>query len=872
MDASNTKYITLGILAHVDSGKTTLSEGLLYTAGMLLKLGRVDHKNAFLDTDALERERGITIFSKQARIVLKDASGKERTVMDLLDTPGHMDFSAEMERTLQVLDYAVLVISGTSGIQSHTETLWRLLEHSGIPVFLFINKMDLAYQSRQELMELLQSKLHPACVDFTQQDETFWEAVGACDEQLMEQVLEQGTGSDADIAEAIRHRQIFPCLFGSALKMEGVSEFLELLDRYTLQSPASEAFGAKVFKITEDEQGSRLTHLKLTGGILNARDQIEYTAQDGSLRQEKISQLRLYSGKKFIQPKEIYPGMVCAVTGLSGTFAGLGLGMEKNAENPVLEPILRYTVALSEDCNFRTGLEALRKLEEEDPMLQVSFQEQIREIHILLMGEIQLAVLQHQLLERFGIHAEFLPAGVAYKETIADTVEGCGHYEPLRHYAEVRLLLEPGKPGSGLKFSSVCREDALDRNWQRLILTHLAEKTHLGVLTGSPVTDMKITLTAGRAHKKHTEGGDFRQATYRAVRQGLMQAESVLLEPWYHFRLEVPADSIGRAISDLQLCGGKLNPPETLGETALLTGKAPALYLMTYRSDMTAYTRGRGKLSFTPAGYAPCAEPDKVIAAAAYQAESDLDNSPHSIFCSHGAGNLVKWQDVPSYMHTESYIRQEAAQAYTPAAPQPSVRSSYSGSIEQDKELMAIFERTYGAIRRDTRDDRHILHTEKQEPSAKRKAAPIPKGPEYLLVDGYNIIFAWDELKRIAAENLDAARERLIHILSNYQGFRKNHVILVFDAYRVKGNLGSTETIGGINIVYTKEAETADTYIERVSHVLGKEHRVRVATSDGMEQIIILGNGAYRVSAEELRIEIADTNRQIQEIIRGSRK
>lgn len=850
------KRLTVGILANVDSGKTTLSEGLLYEAGMLLKIGRVDHGNAFLDTDALERERGITIFSKQARILT------ETMEIDLLDTPGHIDFSGETERALQVMDYAVLVISGADSIQSHTETLWKLLTHSSIPVFVFVNKMDLAHTSPKTILTRLQDRLHPALVDFTCQDDAFWEAVGSCDEELMEEVLETGKAEISSMAKAIRCRQIFPCLFGSALKMQGVKDFLHLLETYTLPLPHSDAFGAAVYRICADEQGRRLTHLKITSGTLHVRDLLAGSTRKGQKWQEKVSQIRLYSGKKFQTAEEAYTGMVCAVPGLSHTYAGEGLGIRHSGSPPLLEPILRYAVHLPEDCPLPRGLEVLRKLEEEDPLLQVSFQEQLREIHILLMGEIQLEVLRHQLEERFGIRADFAPAGVAYKETIADTVEGMGHYEPLRHYAEVRLLMEPLQPGSGLLFASECPEDVLDRNWQRLILTHLAEKTHTGVLTGSPITDMKITLVNGRAHKKHTEGGDFRQATYRAVRQGLMQAESVLLEPWYQFRLELPAECIGRAISDLQLCGGEFSSPEILHDSALITGKAPAAFMMTYRNDVTSYTRGRGRLSCTPAGYAPCTDPETVIARIGYMAEADTENSPHSIFCSHGVGVLVRWDETASRMHTESCLKREAPHSVQTAARRTG--SNYTGSLAQDKELMEIFERTYGTVRRDVRNERQLLHTPK---AVEYKAAPVPKGPEYVLVDGYNIIFAWDELKAIARESLDGARERLIHILSNYQGFRKCRLILVFDAYRVKGNPGSAENRDGICIVYTKEAETADTYIERTTHELGREYRVRVATSDGMEQLIILGNGAFRVSAEEFRQEILETDRQIRALM-----
>ncbi len=845
------KRLTIGILAHVDSGKTTLSEGLLYTAGALRRLGRVDHGDAFLDTDALEKERGITIFSKQARILLPDPDHPE-IELNLLDTPGHVDFSAEMERTLSVLDYAILVVSGSEGIQSHTETLWKLLQHAGVPVFLFLNKMDISHLTRDELMTQLCGRFGTACVDFSrypEQDEAFAEAAGSCDEVLMEQVLAGEPLTEAALAQAIRLRHIFPCIFGAALKLDGVPALLELLLKLTLPLEERPAFGARVYKITEDEQGSRLTHMKITGGVLHVRDTV--------CGEEKVSRIRLYSGARFTQADEVYPGTVCAVTGLSETYPGQGLGTEEDAAAPVLEPVLRYAVQLPEGVSVHTALTALRKLGEEDPQLHVQFSGRLQEIHVLLMGEIQQAVLQHVLEERFGIRAEFVPGGVAYKETIADTVEGMGHYEPLRHYAEVRLLLEPGKRGSGLVFSSVCREDALDRNWQRLILTHLREKQHVGVLTGSPITDMKITLTAGRAHKKHTEGGDFRQATYRAVRQGLMQAESVLLEPWMRFRLEIPSGTVGRAMTDLQNAGAKLSAPETAGEFTLLTGEAPAAFLMTYKAEVTEFTRGRGRFSAVASGYAPCVHADAVIAAADYRPESDLDNSPDSVFCSHGAGELVKWDEVPQRMHTESYLRERSE--VTVSAPVRAVREAYTGSAAQDKELMEIFERTYGAVKRDKRDERHHLHTEK--PAS--RPVPLPKGPEYLLVDGYNIIFAWDDLKKTAAENLDAARADLIHILANYRGYRQCELIVVFDAYRVRGNPGSVVQESGISIVYTKEAETADSYIERISHELVKDYRVRVATSDGTEQIIILGNGAFRMSAAELRAEIREAEKQM---------
>ena len=843
------KQLAIGIFAHVDSGKTTLSEALLYHAGILKKLGRVDHKDAFLDNNPMERERGITIFSKQALLSLPDAH------FTLLDTPGHVDFSAEMERTLQVIDYAILVISGSEGVQSHSETLWKLLHHSHKPVFLFINKMDLSLKSKSELMQEIQSHLHKNCIDFSVQNEDFFDALATCDETIMNQVLDSGKAETSAIAQAILQRHVFPCLFGSALKSQGIAEFSALLEKYTLSLPASPDFGAKVFKITEDEQGNRLTHLKITGGSLHVRDVLQ--------NQEKVNQIRLYSGAKFKTADVVSQGMVCAVTGLSETYAGQGLGIEQNASQPVLEPILQYSVILPDSVPIHTALTAFQKLEQEDPLLHVTFSEQLQEIHVLLMGEIQLDVIQHILQEKFQISAGFQSAGVAYKETISNKVEGMGHYEPLRHYAEVRLLLEPAPAGSGLVFSSVCREDELDRNWQRLILTHLKEKQHIGVLTGSPLTDVKITLTAGKAHKKHTEGGDFRQATYRAVRQGLMQADSVLLEPYYQFKMKIPSESLGKAITDLQLKGAKLQAPQTSGEFSVLEGSAPAVVMMTYRTVFMEYTHGKGSISCIPSGYAPCHNAEEIIQKFAYNPEADLENSPDSVFCSHGSGNLVKWFDVQNYMHTESYLK--TVQEIQSAPQTVPVRQVYTGSSAQDEELMKIFEQTYGKIQRDKRDKPHLLHTEKQP---KSKPAPPPKGDEYLLVDGYNIIFSWDSLKKISAESLDSARAELIHKLSNYQGMRQCKLIIVFDAYKVKNNSGSIEEINqNIHVVYTKEAETADTYIERISHDLSKEHRVRVATSDGAEQIIILGNGAYRMSAEELRQEVLATEAQIQEFL-----
>ncbi len=845
------KRLTLGILAHVDSGKTTLAEAILWHTDIIRKSGRVDHGNSFLDTDKLERQRGITIFSKQARFSLPNAD------FTLLDTPGHIDFSAEMERTLQVIDYAILVVSGADGVQPHTETVWQLLERLNKPVFLFVNKMDLSLRSQEEILSELQSSLHPNCIDFSRQDERFFENLAVCEESLMNEILASGSAENSTIAEAVRNRNVFPCLFGSALKFQGVEEFLHVLNLYTLPLECRSDFGAKVFKITDDEQGNRLTHLKITNGVLHVRDTLEgFSGQEHW--QEKINQIRLYSGVRFQPVEEVSAGMTCAVTGLTQTFSGQGFGTEKNSSQPVLEPILQYAVIFPENISIHTVLNALHQLEQQDPQLHVNFSPQLQEIHLLLMGKIQLDVIQHILHEKFQLDVQFRSAGVAYKETIKTTVEGMGHYEPLRHYAEVRLLLEPAPQGSGLQFFSDCPEDVLEKNWQRLILSHLQEKQHLGVLTGSPLTDVKITLVNGKAHKKHTEGGDFRQATFRAVRQGLMQAESVLLEPYTHFKMKFPAESLGKILSDLQLKGVQFSPPQHFGNFSLLEGNAPAVLMMNYQMTLLEFTHGKGFLSCIPSGYAPCHNAETIIQQFHYQPEADVDNSPDSIFCSHGAGNLIKWNEVEKFMHTEPYLHK-----ISPEEIPRSVRSSYSShSFADDEELMKIFEQTYGKIQHDRRDKSHILHTEKNF------SVPPPKSEEYLLVDGYNIIFSWNELAEIAREHLDSARSALIHRLCNYQGMRQCHLIIVFDAYKVKGNTGSIESINDkIHLVYTKEAETADTYIERISHQLAEKFRVRVATSDGTEQMIILGNGAYRMTAEELKQEILQAESQIQEFL-----
>ena len=858
------KQLVIGILAHVDSGKTTLSEALLYGTGTIRKLGRVDHKDAFLDTDALEKARGITIFSKQALFTAGN------TDFTLLDTPGHVDFSTETERTLQVLDYAVLVISGTDGVQSHTETLWRLLRRYRIPTFVFVNKMDLPGPGREALLTQLNRRLGDGFVDFGAEQADRDEALALCDERLMETMLDRGSLTDTDLIPAIARRHVFPCWFGSALKLQGVDALVEGLDRYTRPAPALEAFGAKVFKVSQDEQGNRLTWLRVTGGALKVKAQLTGEA-DGEPWAEKANQLRLYSGAKFTLAECIDPGQVCAVTGLTKARPGEGLGAERDSDLPVLEPVLSYQVLLPEGADVHAALGKLHRLEEEEPQLHVVWNETLGEIHVQLMGEIQLEVLKSLLAERYGLEVSFGPGGILYKETITEAMEGVGHYEPLRHYAEVHLKLEPLPRGSGMQFAADCREEVLDKNWQRLVLTHLEEKQHLGVLIGAPLTDVKITLIAGRAHLKHTEGGDFRQATYRAVRQGLMMADQIhktqLLEPWYAFRLELPSDNVGRAMNDIQNMGGSFEPPETGadGDTTLLTGTAPASTMRSYPMEVVGYTRGRGHLTLTLDGYRPCHNAAEVIEAAGYEPEHDLNNPADSVFCAHGAGFVVPWEQVRSHMHVDSgwgktVKTEEAVQA------RPRRMAAYRATLEEDAELLKIFEQTYGPIKRDPLAA--FRPTQKRErPDFNAEQWEIQ--PEYLLVDGYNIIFAWDELNALSKESLEAARHRLMDILCNYQGFKKCVLILVFDAYRVPGSPGSIEQYHNIHVVYTREAETADMFIERVTHEIGKGRRVRVATSDGMEQVIILGHGALRVSARMFHEEVQEAEKEIRRYLQG---
>ena len=841
------KHISAGLLAHVDVGKTTLSEAMMYCSGGIRSLGRVDHGNAFLDTFQMERQRGITIFSKQAVLRLPDFQ------MTLLDTPGHVDFSAEMERTLDVLDCAVLAVSGPSGVQSHTYTLWKLLRQRNIPTFLFINKMDQPGTDKAVIMENLRQKLGDGFVDFTDIDA---ESLAMCDETLLEEYLESGEVSESAISAAIANGKVFPCWFGAALKLEGVEDFLEGLRKYAPSTKEKEKFSAKVFKVSRDEQGVRLTHLKVTGGTLKVRDNLS-----GSDWEEKVTQLRLYSGAKFTAIEEAKPGDIVAAVGLTRTSPGLGLGEERQGSAPALEPVLTYSVILPEGYDIHKALQQFRQLEEEEPQLHVDWDQRLQELRVQLMGQVQLEILHQLLLDRFGLEVQFGQESILYKETISNTVEGVGHYEPLRHYAEVHLILEPGERGSGLRFETNCHQDDLDLNWQRLVLTHLQEKQHLGVLTGSPITDMTITLTAGRAHLKHTEGGDFRQATYRAVRQGLMQASSVLLEPWYDFRLEIPQANVGRAMTDLQRMGADFEPPETEGDYAVLEGSAPVAVMRAYPQEVTTYTRGLGRFSCQLKGYAPCKNQEKIVEEIGYDPTADLDNSPDSVFCEHGAGVIVKWNDVPKQMHLESTLspapRKTEEQDWTERA------ARYCARMATDQELMDIFERTYGPIKKDKR--KALRPTERSLKGFKAK--PLPEGPTYLLVDGYNIIFAWDELKEVAKDSLDMARTKLINMLSSYQGFINSPVIVVFDAYRVKGNPGSIEHYGDLSVVYTKEAETADAYIEKVTHDLAKHHRVRVATSDGLEQIIILGAGALRISARSFHDEVLQVEKAIREYL-----
>ena len=845
------KKLVTGIMAHVDAGKTSLSEGLLYTAGVLRRMGRVDHGDAFLDTDALERERGITIFSKQAQLTYGDRE------ITLLDTPGHVDFSAEMERTLQVLDCATLVISGSEGIQGHTRTLWRLLRQWKIPTFLFINKMDLASTDRTHLLEELKRQLDDGCVDALD-SAALQEAAATGAEELLERYLEGEIISDEAIAGLVEERKLFPCVFGSALRLEGVEAFLQILARFAPNPIYPEHFAARVFKIARDG-GDRLTYMKITGGTLRVRTLL--TGSGAESWQEKVHQIRIYSGEKYRTVEEVQAGTICAVTGLTQTRPGDGLGAETEGIGPALEPVLRYRLILPEGTDIPGALSKLRQLEEEDPTLHIVWDEQLQEIHLQLMGEVQLEILTRLIQQRFGLKVAFGEGSIVYKETLAAPVIGIGHFEPLRHYAEVHLLLEPGKRGSGMEFASACPTDQLDGNWQRLILTHLAERTHKGVLTGSPLTDVKITLLAGRAHIKHTEGGDFRQATYRAVRQGLMSGESILLEPWYDFRLEVPTENVGRAMADLQQMGGSFDGPEQAGEDAVLTGSVPVAAIRGYWKELAAYSKGRGRLSCSMKGYAPCGNSEAVISAIGYEPERDLDHTPDSVFCQHGAGFVVKWDQVPQYAHVDSGLR-------LPVQKEEPARFTSGGATqwEGDKELEAIFVRTYGPIK--NRGMEALAQRRRTEAVLQDRTPAYVQKDDCLLVDGYNIIFAWEELNHLAQRDLEDARNALLHIMCNYQGMKGCQVTVVFDAYRVKGGTGASERRGNVDVVYTKEGETADMYIERRSYELSRTHSVKVATSDTLEQVMVLGHGARRLSAKELRWEIEQADEKIRTFLR----
>lgn len=879
MDLENTNKLTIGLLAHVDAGKTTLAESILYLTGSIRKLGRVDHQDAFLDTYELERERGITIFSKQAEFRLG-----EREVT-LLDTPGHVDFSAEMERTLQVLDYAILVISGADGVQGHVQTLWRLLKQYEIPVFLFINKMDQPDTNEKALMEELTKRLDEKCINFSGglETEEAKENLAVCDEAVLEHYLESGEIQKEEIINLIAKRKVFPCYFGSALKIQGVEEFLRGIETFTRECAYPEEFGARVFKIARDAQGNRLTYLKITGGSLKVKMLLSNEKEAGEgkeeLWEEKAEQIRIYSGNSFEAVKEAKAGSVCAVTGLSHTYCGQGLGIEAHTFLPVLEPVLTYKIELPEDCNVHSMLIKLKELEEEEPQLHIVWDERLQEIHAQVMGEVQIEILKRMIWERYQTEVEFGSGKIVYKETIENCVEGVGHFEPLRHYAEVHLKLEPAERGTGLHFFADCSEDLLDRNWQRLVLTHLEERVHKGVLTGSEITDMKITLVSGRAHLKHTEGGDFRQATYRALRQGLKKAKSVLLEPVYEFRLELPADKVGRAMADIQKMYGEFQLADSEGEYSVVTGFAPVSLMRDYQKEVMAYTSGHGRLFCTLKGYMPCHNADEVIEEMNYDSESDLENPTGSVFCAHGAGFIVPWYEVEDYMHLELQTptpKQVEEELPMPKRTPKEAEAYLKEGVQNEEELRAIFERTYGAVKRERQGwervskrnpnrNSSVRSSETENTRKEKKREPLK---EYLLVDGYNIIFAWEDLNELSKINIESARNKLMDRLSNYQGYKKMTLILVFDAYKVKGNPGSVMKYHNIYVVYTKEAETADQYIEKTVHEIGRKYQVTVATSDALEQVIILGQGGNRLSAANLLEEVEAVEAEISKKVK----
>ena len=842
--------IVLGILAHVDAGKTTLSEAMLYLSGKLKKLGRVDHRDSFLDNNSLERARGITIFSKQAVMPLGEMT------VTLLDTPGHVDFSAEAERSLQVLDYAVLVISGTDGVQAHTETLWKLLERYNVPVFIFVTKMDLPGCDRQEIMDGLRTRLSERCVDFSAEGEALFESAAMCSEEAMDEYIETGSIGAERLRDMLRRREIFPCCFGSGLRTEGVAEFLDMLELYARPGDYGEDFSARVYKIARDAQGNRMTFMKVTGGALRVRSLMKYADRDGNAFEEKISQLRIYSGAKYDTAETVLPGQICAALGLTGTYPGQGLGAAGDFAEPLLEPVMSYRVILPPQSDPAVLLPKLMQLDQEDPQLHIVWNERTREISVQLMGRVQAEIFRSLVKERFDTDITLDTGRIMYRETIKDTVEGVGHFEPLRHYAEVHLLLEPLPRGSGIELSSICPEDELDRSWQRLILTHLAEKQHIGVLTGSPVTDIRFTLAAGRAHIKHTEGGDFRQATYRAVRQGLMQAESVLLEPWYSFVLEVPAEQIGRAISDVRAMNGEIDSPEDAGGMMRLEGAAPVAGMNEYMQELLAYTHGRGRLSLTPGGYRACRDQQKIVDAIGYEPERDTDNPADSVFCSHGAGVNIPWNQVKDYMHLESCLKPPVEETAPAAAPR------YRSLSIDDRELEAIMEREFGKIKRPQYSARQV--------NAAASKPVFEKKPEFIIVDGYNLIFAWDELKKLAADRLDLARGRLMDMLSNYCGFTKAKLVLVFDGFRTPGNPGSREDYHNINVAFTKDGETGDAYIERLADEIGKNYSVRVVTSDNLIRLSALRSGVLRCSSGEFKNEVEWVLGQIDAVLKKS--
>lgn len=852
------KQLVTGILAHVDAGKTTLSESMLYKSGTIRKLGRVDHKDAFLDTFDLEKERGITIFSKQAVFQWKDME------VILLDTPGHVDFSAEMERTLQVLDYAILIVSGSDGIQGHTVTLWRLLKQYHIPTFLFVNKMDQIGADKEKMLQALKQKFGTACIDFSEathleeMDDLWMENLAVCEDQMLEHYLETGVVEEERVKAAIKNRQIFPVYFGSALKQEGIEVFLDGFYQYTSPVQYPEGFGAKVYKIARDDQDNRLTYLKVTGGSLKVKEVLKET-------EEKINQIRIYSGAKFESVQEVKAGGVCAVIGPEKTYPGQGLGVESAQDMTILEPVLTYQIQLPPDCDVHKMLLALKQLEEEEPQLHIAWEEQVSQIHVKLMGEVQIEVLKRIIWERFKVRVEFGEGKIVYKETIEEAVEGVGHFEPLRHYAEVHLLLEPLERGSGLVFDTNCSEEVLDRNWQRLVLTHLEEREHKGVLTGAPITDMKITLIAGRSHKKHTDGGDFRQATYRAVRQGLRKAKSILLEPWYEFRMELPPESIGRAMTDVQNMHGKCAQPITEEGIVILTGSAPVSAMRGYQKELLSYTGGHGRLFFQLKGYEACYDQERIVTEVGYDPEADLIHPTGSVFCAHGAGFLVPWYEVEQYMHVESPLgekKQDPSMSVTAIRPRTS-------RIELTQEELDEIYATRLRPSRTYEDTTPITVTAREKGVSNgkwegQKRETKEEKEQYLLVDGYNIIFAWDDLKELAEVNIESARDRLMDILSNYQGYKKCTLILVFDAYKVQGNLGEVLKYHNIYVVYTKEAETADQYIEKTVQKIGRKYQVTVATSDALEQVIIMGKGAHRMSASGLKEEVKVMQEEIR--------